>query len=96
MSGIQNFFRTILPAFVGESIKGKESREWMLKCNNCGSKNRLGARRHSLKAAGNPTRRMLCTSCGTLSAHTTYKKLIEFAEFIEFLEKESSTNSQTQ
>jgi ribosomal protein S27E len=49
----------------------------MLKCNNCGSEKSVwehgGIR---WKAAGNPTRRMLCGSCGTLSAHTTYRKSV--------------------
>jgi ribosomal protein S27E len=56
-------------------IDGKESREWMLKCNNCGSEKSVwehgGIRR---QAAGNPTRRMLCAGCGMLSAHTTHRK----------------------
>jgi len=74
MSGIQNFFKAVMPASWAESME-KESREWMLKCNNCGSEKSVwehgGIR---WKAAGNPTRRMLCFNCSTLSAHTTYRR----------------------
>ena len=63
-----------MPASWAESME-KESREWMLKCNNCGSEKSVwehgGIR---WKAAGNPTRRMLCFNCSTLSAHTTYRR----------------------
>lgn len=73
MSGIQNFIKKFLPASWAESME-KESREWMLRCETCGTERSvwdIGGIRW--KAAGNPVRRMLCDKCGLLTSHKTYK-----------------------
>lgn len=53
----------------------KESREWMMRCENCGFEKSVwdfgGIR---WKASGNPQRKVYCENCKFLSAHTTYKK----------------------
>jgi len=74
MSGIQNFIKKFLPASWSESME-KESRQWMMQCSGCGAERSVwdtgGIR---WKAAGEPTRYMLCGKCGTLTGHRTYKK----------------------
>lgn len=74
MSGIQNFFKKILPASWMESME-KESREWTLRCETCNFEQSVwehgGIR---WEAAGNQTRKLLCKNCRHLANHTTYKK----------------------
>ena len=74
MSGIQNFIKTILPASWAGSME-KESREWMMRCETCNFQQSVwehgGIR---WKAAGNPTRKMICRNCRHLANHTTYRK----------------------
>jgi hypothetical protein len=76
MSGIQNFIKTILPASRADSIE-KESRAWMMRCEKCGFEQSVweygGVR---WKAAGNPTRKMMCRHCRYLANHITYKKSV--------------------
>ena len=52
-----------------------ESRQWMVKCPNCGFEQsvwEMGGVRW--KAAGSPRWRMKCPNCGQTGWHTVYKK----------------------
>lgn len=71
---MQQFLKKIMPASWSASME-KESREWMMRCADCGAETSvwdLGGIRW--KAAGNPTRRMRCAKCGKISSHATYRK----------------------
>lgn len=74
MTRTQKIFKSLLPASWAESME-KESREWMMRCENCGFEKSVwdfgGIR---WKAAGNPRRKVFCESCKKLSWHPTYKK----------------------
>lgn len=73
MSGIQNFFKKILPSSLTDSME-RESREWMLKCDACGFESSVWERGGiRWKASGNPTRVMPCENCGKNGGHTTYR-----------------------
>jgi hypothetical protein len=74
MSGIQNFFKAVFPASWAESME-KESREWMMRCDNCAFERSVwehgGIR---WKASGNPTRKLKCSNCMHFAKHSTIKK----------------------
>ena len=74
MSGLQNVFKKILPVSWAESME-KESREWMVRCRNCGCElsvwERGGIR---WKAAGRPATVIKCPQCGKTGPHDTYKR----------------------
>ncbi len=74
MSWIQRFFTAILPASWAKSMEA-DSRQWFMKCLNCGFEESiwdLGGIRW--KAAGNPRNLRQCPHCGERSWHLTYKK----------------------
>ena len=74
MSGIQRFFVRIFPKSWAESMEA-ESRQWTVKCPNCGFERSIwdmgGIR---WKAYGNSRNLMKCPNCGQTSWHTLYKK----------------------
>lgn len=74
MTGIQKFFKTILPKSWADDME-TESRAWHIQCSNCKHETTVwdngGIR---WKAAGNPRRLQRCANCGQTHWHTIYKK----------------------
>lgn len=74
MTRTQKFFTSLLPGSWAQSMEA-ESRQWMMRCKECNFEQSvwdLGGIRW--KAAGNPSRKLLCQNCKHLTWHTTYKK----------------------
>ncbi len=73
MSGLQRFFKRVLPAAWAESMEA-ESRTWIMRCQVCGHEQSVweagGIR---WKAKGNPTRRVACPQCGRVTGHKVYR-----------------------
>jgi DNA-directed RNA polymerase subunit RPC12/RpoP len=73
MSFIQRLFKAILPREIAERMEA-ESRDWMMRCPNCGYARSVwdwGGIRAG--AAGNPRRRLRCPNCGQKTWHEVYK-----------------------
>ena len=74
MSGVQRLFMRFVPKSWAESMEA-ESRQWMMKCPNCGFEQSIwdmgGIR---WKAYGNSRNLIKCPNCGQRSWHTLYKK----------------------
>ena len=74
MSGTQRLFTRFVPKSWAASMEA-ESRQWMVKCPNCGFERsvwELGGIRW--KAAGNARQRLRCPTCGQMGWHVVYKK----------------------
>lgn len=74
MTTIQKLFSTVLPKSWAESME-KESREWIMKCEECGNETSVwDAGGIRWKASGNPSRKLKCRSCNKFGWHKTYRK----------------------
>lgn len=74
LSGIQRFFTRMVPKRWAESMEA-ESRQWMIRCPNCGFERsvwEMGGIRW--KAAGNSRKYLRCPNCGESSWHTMVKQ----------------------
>ncbi len=74
MSGVQKLFTRFVPKGIKASMEA-ESRQWMVKCPNCGFEQsvwEMGGVRW--KASGNPRWRLKCPNCGETGWHTVDKK----------------------
>jgi hypothetical protein len=74
MTRIQKFFKTVLPNSWAESME-KESREWLMKCLDCGLEQSVweagGIR---WKASGRKQTKSYCEKCDFLTWHEIYRK----------------------
>ncbi|MBX7169989.1 MAG: hypothetical protein K1X72_03455 [Pyrinomonadaceae bacterium] len=74
MSGIQKFFKKILPVNWAESME-KESSEWNFRCSECGFERSVwesgGIR---WKATGETKTKANCASCEKNTWHKIYRK----------------------
>jgi|GEM_PF-1144679 len=74
MGTVQKLFKSVLPSNLAKSMEA-ESREWMVRCNDCGNEISVwDAGGIRWKASGNPIRRIKCPKCDKVSSHSVYKK----------------------
>lgn len=74
MTTIQKIFSTVLPKSWAASME-KESREWMMKCEECSfEKSVWDAGGIRWKASGNPSRKLTCPNCQKFGWHKVYRK----------------------
>ncbi len=74
MSIIQKFITTVFSKRVADQIKA-ESQSWIMRCNNCGLERsiwEIGGVRYG--AAGNPSRKYPCPTCGRWTWHSVERK----------------------
>ena len=74
MSGMRDFILRVVPRSWAESMEA-ESRQWMLKCQNCGFEQSIwdvGGLRW--KASGTKVVTQRCPNCGKVGGHTISKK----------------------
>ena len=74
LSTAQRLLRAILPSRWFQQMEA-ESRAWIMTCSQCGAQRSIweagGVR---WKAAGNPTVRTRCGSCGQATAHKMVRR----------------------
>ena len=74
LSGMQRFIKMFVSEATFAAME-EESKQWMVKCSNCGHERSIwsmGGIRY--KAAGNPRMNRICPNCGQRSWQVVSKK----------------------